>query len=148
METRFDFWQKWLFVVSIVIVLFGTFMAFFNQTPLFSVFNEQIDPVFWEGSRVPEDAARFQGWAYGVWGATVAGWGIFIAFLIHFPFKRREPWAWNSLVTGLGFWYLLDTGISLYYGVVFNAVFNSLLLVAVALPLAFTRKNFSVPKTP
>jgi len=42
MINRFDFWEKWLFSVSIVIIAFGTFMALCNQTPLFAIFNNQI----------------------------------------------------------------------------------------------------------
>lgn len=139
---KFNFWQRWLFIVSLVVAAFGTCMAFFNQTALFAGFNHQIDPVFWDSGIVPDGAARFQGWSYGVWGSTVAGWGIFMAFVVHYPFKKREKWAWNCLVVGLLFWYLLDTGISLAYDVVFNALFNSAILIAVALPIVFTKQYF------
>jgi hypothetical protein len=45
-----------------------------------------------------------QGWFYGVWGATIAGWGIFLIFMACIPFKQREKWACNCLVVGLGVW--------------------------------------------
>ncbi len=140
---RFNFWQKWLFVVSLGITTFGSFMALFNRTPLFDLFNGQIDPVFWSSAAsFPESVAPFQGWLYGAWGATVAGWGIFLAFIAHYPFKQREKWAWNCLVWGLGIWFVLDTGISWYYGVTFNVVFNIVVTLAAGLPLVFTRDQF------
>ncbi len=139
---KFSFWQRWLFIVSLVVAAFGTFMALFNQSSLFAIFNHQIDPIFWDSGIVPDGATRFQGWSYGVLGATTAGWGIFMAFMVRYPFKKRERWAWNCLVVGLLFWYLLDTGISLAYGVVFNALFNSAILIAVALPIVFTKQYF------
>jgi hypothetical protein len=138
----FSFWQRWLFVVSLIIVLFGLVMALLNGTPVFDLFNGQIDPVFWNKEPLGEAAENFQAWIYGVLGATVAGWGIIIAFVVHYPFKRKEKWAWNSLAAAVLFWYVLDTAISLYYGVGFNAVFNTILLILILLPLVFTRKQF------
>lgn len=137
-----QFWDTWLFVVAILIVVFGIFLAFFNQSAFFDfLFNNQINPVFWPGLP-PNDARLFQTWSYAVLGATVAGWGVFIAFIARYPFRRRDPWAFNCLAGGLGLWYGLDSGLSLYYGVWFNALFNTLLLIAAALPLFFTAREF------
>ena len=52
----FIFWSRWLLVVSIVVAVFGTFMALFNGTAAFGIFNDQINPVFWESDRIPEAA--------------------------------------------------------------------------------------------
>jgi tellurite resistance protein TehA-like permease len=41
------FWQKWLLVVGIIIAIFGILMTFLSGTPLFDLFNRQIDPAFW-----------------------------------------------------------------------------------------------------
>jgi len=137
--TAFSFWRRWLFVVSLILALFGVVMALLNV--LFDLFNSQIDPVFWGAAGIPADTARFQRWIYGILGATVAGWAVSLAFIAHYRFKARERWAWNSMAAGLLVWYLLDTSISLVFGVSFNAIFNTVLLVLVALPLAFTRKH-------
>jgi hypothetical protein len=137
---NFSFWQKWLFVVGLLITVFGIMMAFFNGTPLFALFNSQVDPAFWGTEGIIDNARRFQQWIYGVLGATVAGWGVFLAFIAHYPFKNREKWAWNCLVAGLLLWYLVDTAISLNFRVYFNAVFNTLLVILVMLPVIFTTK--------
>ncbi len=140
---NFAFWQKWLFVVSVFISIFGVLMAFLNGTPIFELFNRQIDPAFWGTNPVEANARAFQQWVYGVWGATIAGWGIFFAFIAHYPFRHKEKWAWNCLAAGLMVWFVLDTSLSIYYRVYFNAVFNTLLLILVALPLLGTRNGFS-----
>ncbi len=139
----FTFWQRWLFVVSLALVAIGLGIALLNQTLLFDwLFNRQIDPVFW-GAALPDPAAAaFRGWAYAVLGATVAGWGVCLAFIARYPFAARQPWAWSAVAWGLGLWYLVDTAISAANAVYFNVAFNTLLLVAAALPLAFTRKAF------
>ncbi len=140
---RFGFWQRWLFVVSCVLVFFGVLLAFFGQSPLFDVaFNNQINPVFWGTFSLSADIKTFQAWAYGILGATVAGWGIFLAFIVYYPFKRKEKWAWNCIAIGMPLWFVIDTGLSLTYHVYFNAAFNTILLILIALPLVFSRAAF------
>jgi hypothetical protein len=138
----FTFWQRWLFTLSLIIIAFGLGMAVLNSTPLFDLLNRQVDPIFWGTQPLPQEALAFRGWAYGVLGATMAGWGVFIAFLAQSPFRRRERWAWNCTALGILVWYLPDTAISLASGVIFNAACNTGLLALVALPLFFTRKEF------
>jgi len=139
----FSFWQRWLLGVGVIVTVFGLVMALLNGTALLKPFNRQIDPVFWADGALPQAAIRFRGWVYGAWGATVAGWGLIVAWVAHTPFRKRERWAWNGLVAGLALWYGVDTAISLYFRVYFNAVFNSGLLILILLPMAFTRQSFA-----
>jgi hypothetical protein len=141
--TSFSFWQKWLFVVGVIISIFGAMMAFLSGTPVFDLFNRQIDPAFWGSSALGDSTKRFQEWIYGVWGATTAGWGIFLTFIAHYPFGRRERWSWNCMVAGLAVWFVLDTSLSIYHRVYFNAAFNTVLMILAGLPVAVTRKHFT-----
>jgi hypothetical protein len=139
---EFSFWQRWLFAVGALLTVFGIVMAFFSGTAVFELFNSQVDPVFWRTEDIADNARRFQQWIYGVLGATVAGWGVFVTFVAHYPFRKKEKWSWDCLVVGLLLWYLTDTAISLNFKVYFNAVFNTVLLVLVMLPVIFTRRYF------
>jgi hypothetical protein len=140
---RFLFWHKWLLSVSALITVFGAALALFNQTPVFDfLFNRQVDLVFWATGEMTPAAAAFQQWAYAVLGATVAGWGIFMIFIVYYPFRRRERWAWRCLTVGLGVWYVVDTSLSLAAQVTFNAAFNTLLLASIVPPLIATRSDF------
>ena len=139
---QFPFWQRWLFVFSLIVIVFGLGMALLNCTPLFAVFDSQVNPAFWETNPLPIGIISFQGWTYGVLGATMAGWGFFLAFIVRYPFRNRERWAWNALLTGLSLWYLTDIAISLYFGVAFNAIFNTVIFILATLPLFFTRQEF------
>lgn len=141
----FVFWQRWLVGVGATIAVFGVFMALFNGTALFDSFNRQIDPAFWGEQAVEGAAWRFQRWAYGVWGATVAGWGLTLTCIARYPFRRRERWARDTLLLAVAVWFALDTGISLAFGVHFNAVFNAVLLLVAAPPLVFTWREFARP---
>ena len=122
--------------------MLGILMALVSGTPLFDVFNRQIDPAFWETEAIDEAARRFQHWMYGLWGATIAGWGIFLTYVVSYPFKKKEKWARNCLIVGLLVWFVLDTSLSAICKVYFNVAFNTALLVLVMLPLVFTRKEF------
>jgi hypothetical protein len=61
-------------------------------------------------------------------------------FVFYHPLGQQQSWAWRGLVVALLAWYLLDTAISLYHGVLFNVAFNSLLLILFLPPLLFIRK--------
>ncbi len=141
---QFNFWQKWLLVVGIYLAVFGLYLTFFSQSGLMDfLFNRHIDPNFWQGTELPENAEKFQGWIYGVLGAVITGWGTLIAFWAHYPFKTRERWAWNGLALATILWYCADTAISAMYGVGFNVVFNTVMFFLLATPLVFTKKHFT-----
>ena len=140
---RFSFWQRWLFSLGLVFVVVGLTVALMGFITSIGPLNRMVDPIFWGKQPVPEPAVNFQRWIYGVLMATMAGWGVFIAFVAHYPFRNKEKWAWNCLVMGSLVWYLPDTSLSLYFGVTFNAVANTIFLAAVVLPLIFTRREFA-----
>lgn len=140
---RFSFWQRWLFVVSLIITAFGAMMAFLNGTVLFEPFNSQTNAAFWDTEDIGNVVKEFQHWIYGVLGSAMVSWGILLAFITHYPFGKKEKWSWNCLVLGLLIWFLIDTPISLYFKVYFNAAFNTVLLVSVLLPLVLTRQYFT-----
>lgn len=137
------FWSRWLFTAGLFISAFGLLFALFNGTALFGWMDAGINPSFWEGGSLPEGAVTsFKQWIYGVLGATILGWGIFVVFIARYPFRNCERWAWTCIAAGVSAWYVTDSALSLYYGVVFNAAFNTLFLAMVALPLLFTRRQF------
>jgi hypothetical protein len=140
--SRTTFWTVWLLVGSFTMSVFGILMVLFIRTNLFSGLTQEIDRTFWLGAQVGASAVQYQKWAYGVWGATVAGFGLLAGLIAGNAFARREKWARNALAASVALWYLLDTGVSLASGVWVNAVFNSVVLVWFALPLAFTWREF------
>ncbi len=94
---------------------------------------------------LPDGVSDFQGWIYGAWGATVAGWGLTAALLVRHGFARHTSWTWWALASGIGLWFVLDTFFSAAYGVLPNVVLNMILFVMFALPLAATRKDCLAP---
>lgn len=137
---RFNFWQKWLFVLGILVCLGGVSFSLSSFTDF--EFTD-INSVFWEGGVVPYDAKEFQNWIYGVCFSLTAAFGLFIVFIANNPFKKKEKWSWNCLVTCISMWFVIETFFSIYYKVypiAFNNIFQFVLLM---LPLIFTRKEFA-----
>lgn len=142
-KEKFIFWQKWLLLINGYLVFLGIVIAFFNQSSIFEFFfNSQINPVFWSEGAVPLQANLFLQWIYGVLGATIAGWGIVMTYITLFPFKNREKWSWNCLLTASTIWFIVDSYLSFKYNVHFNLLFNCLIYFLFLPPLLFTRKYF------
>jgi hypothetical protein len=142
---RFLLWQRWLLTLGVSIVVFGVALALLYSTPLFDIFRTQIDPVFWGAGELTNGTILFQQWIYGVLGATMAGWGVCIAFIAAVPFKRKEKWAWNCLAIAVSLWFVIDTFLSWRFGALFNVVFNVLIFLATMTPLLFSRRYFLIP---
>ncbi len=76
-------------------------------------------------------------------GATMAGWGVTLVFIVYYPFTKKERWARNSIALGLSLWFLVDTFMSVYAGAYFNVGVNVLLIVLAGIPLLMSRKFFN-----
>jgi hypothetical protein len=96
--TSFLFWQRRLVAVGAAVSVFGVMMALLIGRPFFDLFNRQIDPAFWGANAVDSAIKQFQQWIYGVWGATIAGWGIILTCGARYPFSKKERWFWNYMV--------------------------------------------------
>ena len=142
-DDRFDFWRKWLLAVCLIVVAFGLVIALLSWTPLFGVFDSLVNGVFWPGSSPDAAAGQFRLWVYGMLGATMAGWGVTLTYLVLHPFGKKEKWSWNAIAIGLAVWFVVDTFMSAYTGAYFNTGVNVLLIGLAGVPLLATRKLFS-----
>lgn len=140
--TALEFGRKYYTLFGVYLILLGLVLALApHSKPVEFVFNSRIDPTFFGDSPKPSAFLDYQAWIYGLLGATVAGWGLMIMFVGRFGVGRGEKWAWWAIALSFGLWYLVDTGISAAYGVGFNVAFNTILLVAAAIPLGVTYRT-------
>lgn len=133
--------SRWLTAVGAGLTVGGVAMALLAGTDVFAPINALIDPVFWSPGPDAADAA-FRSWVFGTWGATLAGWGLLVAFVASGPFRRGEAWSWWAIAAGTTLWFVLDTGTSLVHGVVANVAVNVALAALVAVPLAMSYPTF------
>jgi len=139
---RSAFWTAWLLVACFTMMAFGVLMALFGGTRLFAGLNQQVNMAFWQAGTAFPGQLQFQNWVYGVWGATVAGFGLLAAFIAGNGFARRQRWARDALAAALALWYVLDTAISLLSHVWVNAALNTAVLALFIVPLAMTWTRF------
>jgi hypothetical protein len=140
--TPFKFWTVWLMVGAFTMSAYGVIMVLFDGTFLFAAVSKQVDQVFWLSGPAAPGLAEYQKWVYGVWGATMAGFGLLAALVGGNAFVRQERWARDALAVALLLWYLMGTIISLALHVWVYAALNTVGLALFALPFAFTWRLF------
>lgn len=133
-------WIRWMVMVAGLMVAMGVTMAVLGGTSAMGVLNDRIDPAFWGDASVTGPAADYRAWIFAVLGGTMAGWSVAMTLLIRHGIAQGLRWAWNAVALGLLVWFPLDTGYSLGHGVWINAVGNTVILLAMAIPLAITRR--------
>ncbi|MES2593088.1 MAG: hypothetical protein V4608_14490 [Bacteroidota bacterium] len=144
-NTSFSFWQNWLFYSSLVIAFTGIIFALCGASLLFSPYHNVFARIFWHQPNIPKEVMPFFGFVCGPAGATIACCYILLAYIAHYPFKRKERWARNSIIIAFGGWFIVDSAISVYYGVYFQVIIlNSLSFLQKALPVIFTWKHFKI----
>lgn len=139
----FNFWQKWLFFSSLALALLGMTVAVYGENPLFKLYNDAVNLLFWQVSNTPPEVQSYRAFLYGPLGGTMACGYILLAFMAWYPFKKKEVWSRNAIIVAFGTWIILDSAVCLYYGVYFQVyLINAFSFFQKALPIIFTWKDF------
>jgi len=140
---RFSFWQQWLFYSSILFALFGIVFAVYGDNPLFRYYNDSLATIFWNQDKLSGSSESFRKFIWAPLGGTIACCYILLAWIARYPFLKKEKWAWWATATAFTTWIIIDSTVSLYYGVYFQVwLINAFSFLVKALPLAFTYKDF------
>lgn len=132
-------WIRWMLVVAGLLAGVGVILAVVGGTSAMGVLNDRIDPAFWGDASVNGPVAEYRAWIFAVLGGTMAGWAITMFALVRNGIAKGLRWAWNGVALGLLVWFPLDTGYSLGHHVWVNAAGNTVILLAMAVPLSATR---------
>ncbi|MDY7395080.1 hypothetical protein UMM65_07490 [Aureibaculum sp. 2210JD6-5] len=142
-DKNFIFWQKWLTYANVITVIVGLLVAFAGNSFFFELHNEYTRDVFFKSKEFQPEVLALKNWLFGIIGATIIGFHILMIMISENAFKNEERWAYNSMWYGILSWFLIDSGISLYYGAIHNVVLiNLVALLIIGIPLVMTRKNF------
>ena len=137
----FELGRIWLVAIGVILAGAGAGMALLAGLRPISPVLRLLDRPFWS-SGPDETTRRFETWSYSVTFATMAGWGICVASIAANAFATKQLWVWWTIAGSTLIWYPLDTGRSIYHRVYANAIGNTVMLVAVAIPLALTFGEF------
>lgn len=140
---RFLFWQKWLTYANAFTILVGIMVAFGGDSIFLEIHNNYTREVFFQGEDFPAEVLIFKKWLFGIIGGTIVGFHVLMLMISEYSLKKKELWAYKALWYGLISWFLIDSGISMYYGAIHNVILiNFFALVLIGLPLVMTRKAF------
>lgn len=142
-DKRFNFWQKWLTYANVFTIGVGLLVAFAGNSLFFELHNSYTKEVFLIGNEFEPNILDFKNWLFGIIGGTIVGFHILMVMISENSFKKKELWAFKAMWYGLASWFIIDTGISIYYGAIHNVVIiNIAALVLIGTPLVMTRKEF------
>jgi hypothetical protein len=141
---RFLFFQKWLFIYSLIIMLIGLLIIIFKDTIVFRIINDYINNSFWHVSKVEQSTVNFQSLCYGILGGITAVSGFFMTVISTIPFKKKEKWAWICYFWGITIWLILTNYASIVHGVYVHSIVNLILYLFGLIPLILTKKYFGM----
>lgn len=142
-DKQFHFWQKWLTYANAITILVGVLVAFAGNSFFFELHNDYTNEVFFNSFELEPNVLKLKNWLFGIIGATIIGFHILMVMISENSFKKKEPWAYKAMWFGLLSWFVVDSGISFYYGAIHNIILiNLVALILIGLPLIMTRKVF------
>ncbi|MGC8773726.1 MAG: hypothetical protein ACP5R6_00470 [Chlorobaculum sp.] len=127
---------RWLYVVTLAIILIGIAREFVSITFCFAP--------DWFLAWYPAYVNNYFMFTFGVLGVVMQGCGVSLFMIVRGPFRRCDSGGWALLAVPMLVWFATDTGFSLYAGFLQNAILNLVLLLLFAIPLAATRRYFQV----
>lgn len=121
----------------------GLLTAFAGNSIIFEAHNAGTRAVFLEGAAWPPEVLALKNWLFGIIGGSIVGFHVLMLFIIKNSFSKKEPWAYWALWAGLLSWFVIDSGITLYYQAYHNLyIINLVALFLIGLPLLMTHSHF------
>ena len=136
------FWRRWMIVVTLFMIIMGLVLVFAPQaiTPLGAAYyNNYFD--YDAYSNISDGDLRFQTFLFGISGAVVASWSTVMLFLVLFPLRQGQKWAWFAIAFSLILWFIGDSYASIATGFPFHALLNLSLLILMGIPLLATYRQ-------
>ncbi|MDG9922711.1 MULTISPECIES: TIGR01777 family oxidoreductase [unclassified Pseudomonas] len=127
---------RWLLLVGLGHVALGIALAFAAHLP---VTQPYFDYLYASVATAPPPA-EFQTLLrtmVGLFGPTVASWGLLFSLLVFLYREHGHRQIKPAIFAALLVWCLLDSAISLYFGLLWHAYLNTAAVLSIAIPLVF-----------
>lgn len=149
MRDHYDLIRRILSWTCLGYVVLGLTLAVAGSSPLFGVYNDAVASAFFGSTEPSSSFFELRNFTYGILGGSIAGKWLAAWWLATEPLKRRERWAWVAAVTGLVSWFVVDSGVSLATGAMFNVwMINLVPLLIVGPMLWLLRPGLNPPGGP
>ncbi len=134
------FWQRWLRIASIALVIYGVFTAFAVFPALTGPTHSTIELLFWPRLEQTGALGPHAVFLLGVLGAVVMGWAVLMYFVVAEAVSSGAPWAFRALWASLITWFVVDNLASWVAGAPLNLLPNTLVAAVFVAPLVFGRR--------
>ena len=134
----FQFWWRWLMVVTGGVIVYSLGLMFLPTT-----MHQAFNTLFYGASDANGDLTDYISLIYGVLGAVIIGWMVMLMSILMTAFRRGEREAWQTIVLSMVIWFVVDSGFSIYIGVIEHAIFNVIFMILFAIPLGATYPHFN-----
>ncbi|AOE50578.1 hypothetical protein [Kangiella sediminilitoris] len=131
------FTEKWLKGIAITHIIGGMLLPIMVFTPIAAPYFNQLLEAF------PQGDLTSMKFLIGVFGPTVASWGLLFYYGVGKAFQSKTPKDWWFLVFAILAWVLLDTVYSLFFNVISHLYINGAIALLLITPLIFQKSKFS-----
>ncbi|MGE8362265.1 TIGR01777 family oxidoreductase [Pseudomonas sp.] len=138
---------RWLLAVGIGHIVLGVVLAFAAH---FSITDDYFQQLYASTGSADLPSAAYDSLLrtmVGLFGPTVASWGVLLCVLVSLYYRHGHAVIKPALFVALLVWCVLDSSISLYFGLTMHAYLNSAAALSIAIPLLLLKPS-SRPEEP
>lgn len=130
--------KRWLQCLAIGHIILGLLLPVVVQLDITLPYFMTIAQLF----AVPDDNLNVIRFLVGIFGPTVASWGVLFWAVVTHAFSSKTAQSWWLMIAACVVWALYDSVYSCFYGLWLNALLNGLVFLAIVLPLWWVRAEF------
>ena len=128
--------EKWLKLIALIHIIGGVLLPLVVFTPIATPYFEHLLETF------PQGDLTSMKFLIGVFGPTVASWGILFYYALGKAFLSKTEKDWWFLFSTVMIWLVFDTAFSLFFHVTAHLYINSLVALLTLLPLLALKPHF------
>lgn len=131
--------KRWLQLIAIAHIVLGLLLPVVVQLQLFQPYFDLMAQTFAVNGN---DSASLMRFLIGIFGPTVASWGVLFWAVVTQSFQLRSKSGWWLMIAAAVVWAIYDSIYSSLHGLWIHAVLNGAVFVAIVLPLSWVRRDF------
>ncbi|WP_223578575.1 hypothetical protein [Kangiella taiwanensis] len=128
--------ERWLKLIAVIHIIGGVILPFMVFTPLATSYFEHLLNAF------PDSDIESLRFLVGVFGPTVASWGLLFYCAVGKAFQSKTPRDWWLLFAAVMVWLVFDTTFSLFFNITTHLYINGLVAIIILLPLLKLKAHF------
>ncbi len=119
-------------LLAVAHIVLGILLPFLASIPAVQT---MLVKLMFSGLQLPENIAAQASYVIALFGPTVASWGILFLTLVNNYFSNPKNTTWFAMLAAIMVWYIGDTVFSLFNNVSEALYVNSLVAMALLIPL-------------